>query len=64
MRNFEQWFNELEGFSFVSEKFYADLDVFALSHKNKDENPENYRLAQVLMKKWLEAAFEEGKQCQ
>ena len=55
--HFDEWFQELEGYAFVSEKFYADLDVFAIAHKNKDEKPENYRLAQVIMKKWLEQAF-------
>ena len=62
--HFDKWFNELEGFSFVSERFYADLDLFAIAYKNRDENPEKYYSAQVMMRKWLEAAFEEGEKCQ
>jgi hypothetical protein len=61
---FDKWFNELEGFSFVSERFYGDLDAFAITHKNLESNPEKYYSAQIMMKNWLEAAFEAGKQCQ
>lgn len=63
-QEFADWFYELEGFSFVSERFYDDLDLFAVAHKNKESNPQNYKMAQVMMKKWLEAAFEVGKLCQ
>lgn len=61
---FDEWFNALEGFSFVSERFYGDLDNFATAYNNKEENPVSYYENQILMKKWLEAAFEEGKLCQ
>lgn len=60
---FEQWFNQLEGFSFVSERFFSDLDAFGIAYKNHDFNREKYYASQVMMKSWLEAAFEAGKQC-
>lgn len=61
---FDQWFNDLEGYSFVSERFYVDLDAFGIAYKNQEFSLEKYYSAQVMMKKWLEAAFEAGKQCQ
>lgn len=60
---FDKWFNELEGYGFRSERFYCDLDSFGISYKNQDFNREKYYESQIMMKKWLEAAFEVGKQC-
>lgn len=60
---FDKWFNELEGFSFVGERFFSDLDSFGIAYKNKDFNREQYYSSQIMMRKWLEAAFEEGKKC-
>lgn len=60
---FDEWLNELEGFSFVGERFYGDLDAFGIAYKNQDFNKDKYYSAQIMMRKWLEAAFEEGKKC-
>lgn len=49
--NFDEWFNELEGYSLRSERFFASLDQFSTTG-----TPVNLRL-------WLEAAFLAGKGC-
>lgn len=48
MTDFDEWFNELVGFSFRSEWFYDDFSDF--DSKNRDR---------VL--KWIEASFEAGR---
>lgn len=45
---FDTWFEEMEGFSFRSERFYDDFDYAA---KTKD-----YKM----IIKWLQAAYEVG----
>ena len=45
---FDDWFNELEGYSFRSERFYDDFDFAA---KTKNYN---------LMSEWLRSAYEMG----
>lgn len=45
---FEEWFEEMEGYSFRSERFYDDFDYAA---KTGDYE---------MIVKWLQAAFEEG----
>lgn len=47
---FEEWFDELEGYSFRSERFYDDFD-YAAKTRNYD-----------LIKEWLRAAYEVGKE--
>lgn len=47
--NFEQWFNELEGFGFRSERLYESLPV-----------PAGAKLRESL-ETWLRAAFEAGQ---
>jgi hypothetical protein len=46
--NFDAWFDEMEGFSFRSERFYDDFDYAA---KMKD-----YKM----IVKWLQTAYEVG----
>lgn len=46
--NFNDWFDEMEGFSFRSERFYDDFDYAA---KTKD-----YKM----IVKWLQTAYEVG----
>lgn len=52
MTEFDEWFDELEGYSFRSERFYDDFE-YAAKTKNYD-----------LMKQWLRAAYEMGKESQ
>ena len=47
--DFNEWFNQLEGFHIKSERFYESLTAFS-----------NEALA-INMVKWLEAAFEAGR---
>lgn len=47
---FDDWFNELEGYSLRSERFFTSLTQFSTTG-----TPVNLRL-------WLEAAFEAGRQ--
>lgn len=47
--DFNEWFNELEGFHIKSERFYESLTAFS-----------NDALA-ISMVKWLETAFEAGR---
>lgn len=48
MTEFDDWFDELEGYSYRSERFYDDFD-FAAKTKNYD-----------LMKQWLRTAYQMG----
>jgi hypothetical protein len=50
MTEFDDWFDELEGYSYRSERFYDDFD-FAAKTKNYD-----------LMKQWLQADYQMGKE--
>ena len=52
MTEFDEWFDELEGYSYRSERFYDDFDYAA--------NTKNYNL----MKEWLIAAYKVGKESQ
>ena len=47
--DFNEWFNQLEGFHIKSERFYESMTAFS-----------NESLA-INMVKWLEAAFEAGR---
>ena len=47
-KHFDEWFYELEGFAFRSERFWDDFD-YAKESKNNQ-----------LMVKWLRTAFEVG----
>jgi hypothetical protein len=47
---FEEWFSEMEGYSFRSERFYDDFDYAA---KTGDYQ---------MIVKWLQAAFQSGKE--
>ena len=51
MKEFEEWFHELEGFALRSEKFYADMQMY----KDSINSPK-------VMVDWLQAAYEQGKQ--
>jgi hypothetical protein len=48
---FEQYFNELEGYTLRAERFYDDVEV------------PDVKLRAKLMRKWLEAAFDMGYEC-
>lgn len=45
---FEEWFEEMEGYSFRSERFYDDFDYAAKTGDYK------------MIVKWLQTSFEEG----
>lgn len=47
---FDEWFDELEGYSFRSERFYDDFD-YAAKTRNYD-----------LIIEWLRAAYQMGKE--
>ena len=49
MKEFDEWFHQLEGFHLKSERFYESLDAFSKE-----------ALA-ISMVKWLETAFYAGK---
>lgn len=49
MKKFEDWYNDLEGFSLRSERFYWDVG-FDSPHKH------SYNIAL----QWLRAAYEQG----
>jgi len=46
---FDEWFHELEGFTFRSERFYDDLISYQLEG-----------IDAVYFKKWLKAAYDVG----
>lgn len=48
-KEFDDWFNELVGFSFRSEWFYDDLDHAGSEEKLRES-----------MKIWIKSAFQEG----
>ena len=52
-RSFEDWFNELEGFSERSDRFYMSMELY-----DKDAEPTKRREMQL---RWLTAAFECGR---
>jgi len=52
MTEFDEWFDELEGYSFRSERFYDDFD-YAAKTNNYD-----------LIIEWLRAAYQMGKESQ
>lgn len=45
---FEEWFEEMEGYSFRSERFYDDFDYASKTGDYK------------MIVKWLQTSFEEG----
>lgn len=45
---FDEWFYEMEGFSFRSERFYDDIEY------------EDVAIRNVNAKRWLQSAFEVG----
>ena len=49
-KNFEDWFDELEGYGFRSERFFSDVECLDSFHKN------------VALREWLKTAWELGKQ--
>lgn len=49
---FDEWFYEMEKYSYRSERFYDDFD-YAAKTKNYD-----------LIKEWLRAAYEMGRESQ
>ena len=48
---FDNWFYQVEGFTLKAERFYDDLEVFALTDPD-------------VLKQWLKAAFEAGAEMQ
>ena len=50
-KQFDEWFGELEGYSFRSERFWDDFD------QSKNKNDYN---SMKLMVKWLRTSFEMG----
>lgn len=48
---FDEWFNEIESFSFRSERFYEDMII------NGSREPDK-------IVPWLKAAFDAGKEAQ
>ena len=48
-KTFEDWFNELEGYALLGERFYSDVDLVIDGISNQD-----------LMVRWLKAAYEAG----
>ena len=50
---FEDWFEELEGFSFRSERFFQHLELAKTQHERNE-----------FCEKWLRVAFEMGQQSQ
>lgn len=48
---FETWFNELESYSFRSERFFQHLELLKDNAQQRNEFTEN----------WLRAAFESGR---
>lgn len=55
--DFSKWFNELEGYSLRSERFFEEVKGFM------NEDDEFLKLAKLL-EKWLKAAYEEGSKRQ
>ncbi len=51
MKEFNDWFHELEGFALRSERFYGILGMY------KDTD-----VLAKMMVNWLQAAYEQGKQ--
>jgi hypothetical protein len=49
--NFEDWFHELEGFSFRSERFFSSFP----GNKTNDHKTQEY------LKLWLRAAFDSAR---
>ena len=47
---FEDWFNELEGFSFRSERFFQHLELAKTQHERQE-----------FCEKWLRTAFDMGR---
>lgn len=57
-KDFEDWFNQLEGYHLLSERFFDDLNEYAFCvMSGYDQQAKEVRLD---IKKWLEAAFEAG----
>lgn len=50
-KQFDEWFGELEGYSFRSERFWDDFDQAKASKDSK---------SMKLMVKWMRTAFEMG----
>ena len=63
---FKEWFDELEGFSFRSERFWTDLDWFGKDYMDMNLNLDNpkstieYTHSQTRMKEWLRTAYQMG----
>lgn len=57
-KDFEDWFNQLEGYHLLSERFYDDLDEYAFCVMSGYD--QQAREVKVDIKKWLQAAFEAG----
>jgi hypothetical protein len=57
IREFDEWFNEVEGYGLRSERFHSDL-LDELSGTSSDTYARNFSFR--LMRGWLRAAFEAG----
>lgn len=61
-RDFEDWFNQLEGYHLLSERFYDDLEEYAFCvMAGYDQQAKEVKTD---IKKWLQAAFEAGVNCE
>jgi hypothetical protein len=49
--NFEDWFNEIENYSFRSDRFFQHLDLIQDDPQHRNE----------FLTNWLRAAFESGR---
>ena len=60
--DFENWFNQLEGYHLLSERFYDDLDEYTFCVMSGYD--QQAREVKTDIKKWLQAAFEAGVSCE
>jgi hypothetical protein len=57
---FDEWFNQVIGYSLLSEEFYSDLNFYTEKIKDYYPDEQKYKDLQRNIVEWLQIAYQDG----